>query len=362
MDKIVLETKKIHFTHETIKKEDTLQPLGISLPGSLSNARVPKKYRVLCYPRADAFDAKLVVARSIHIDKIKSLELDLRTFANDVTKVEVHLKAASAGLRLRTANAKIFDGDAKITARPSPGVFELSGMAPQTATRVSIPYELEVNMSELFIKLDIVYHTEQGQHEFRANCAINIELPLDVNVHDQFMERMLLSTFKVTTSNHVPLDVLNIQLKGTAAFDVDPAKLYGSRNPVRPGQPPAFVYRIYRKEGASLANPADLNLSLSINYRCLDEHVYEKLEETFSKAVQESKFAHLNRLLFPRLWENLKVNLTADDWHRASFNNKLNCGSFEDAGWASTIESLSSSTREELRDWLLEWHNVSHHT
>ncbi|GME44762.1 tmem1 family protein [Neofusicoccum parvum] len=313
VDKIVLEAKKIHFTHETMKKEETLQPLGITIPGvSASSSRsVPKRYRVLSYPRADAFDAKLTVARAIHIDKIKSLELDCHTFANN------------------------------------------------TATKISIPYELEVNLSELHIKLDIVYHTEQGEHEFRANCTINIELPLDVNVHDQFMERMLLSTFKVTTSNHVPLDVLNIQLKGTPAFDVDPAKLYGSRNPVRPGQPPAFVYRISRKEGSSLANLADSNLSLSINYRCLDDHVYEELEKTFSKALQESKFANLSRLLFPRLWENLKVTLTSEDWHRASFNDELRCGPFEDAGWMGTIESLPSSIREELQDWLSEWHKAS---
>ncbi|KAL1634004.1 hypothetical protein SLS56_002595 [Neofusicoccum ribis] len=361
VDKIVLEAKKIHFTHETTKKEETLQPLGITILGaSASSSRsVPKRYRVLSYPRANAFDAKLTVARAIHIDKIKSLELDCHTFANNITKAEVHLRAASAGLRLRTGNARIFDGDAKITDRPSPGVFALSEMAPQTATKISIPYELEVNLSELHIKLDIVYHTEQGEHEFRANCTINIELPLDVNVHDQFMERMLLSTFKVTTSNHVPLDVLNIQLKGTPAFDVDPAKLYGSRNPVRPGQPPAFVYRISRKEGSSLANLADSNLSLSINYRCLDDHVYEELEKTFSKALQESKFANLSRLLFPRLWENLKVTLTSEDWHRASFNDELRCGPFEDAGWMGTIESLPSSIREELQDWLSEWHKAS---
>lgn len=357
VDKVVLEAKKIHFTYETVKKEETLQPLGISIPGaSLSSSRVPKKFRVLVYPRAEAFDAKLTVARAIHIDKIKSLELDCRTFGNNITKAEVHLKAASAGLRLRTANAKVFDGDGKITDRPGPGVFGLSDMAAQTATRISIPYELEVNLSELHIKLEVIYHTEQGECEFRDNCTINIELPLDVNVHDQFMERMLLSTFKVTTSNHVPLDVLNIQLKGTPAFDVDPAKLYGSRNPVRPGQPPAFVYRILRKEGTSLANAADSNLSLTINYRCLDDHVYEKLEERFSRSVQESKFAYLSRLLFPRLWENLKVNLTADDWHRASFDDELRCGSFEDAGWSATIGSLPTSIREELQDWLEEWH------
>ncbi|EOD42867.1 putative tmem1 family protein [Neofusicoccum parvum UCRNP2] len=171
VDKIVLEAKKIHFTHETTKKEETLQPLGITIPGvSASSSRsVPKRYRVLSYPRADAFDAKLTVARAIHIDKIKSLELDCHTFANN------------------------------------------------TATKISIPYELEVNLSELHIKLDIVYHTEQGEHEFRANCTINIELPLDVNVHDQFMERMLLSTFKVTTSNHVPLD-------NNPTIDVTPPK------------------------------------------------------------------------------------------------------------------------------------------
>ncbi|EKG21033.1 hypothetical protein MPH_01662 [Macrophomina phaseolina MS6] len=360
VDKVVLEAKKIHFTHEMMKKEETLQPLGITMPGSSAlNSRVPKRYRVLSFPRAEAFDAKLTVARSIHIDKIKSLELDCLTFANNVTKAEVHMKAASAGLRLRTGNAKVFDGDAKITNRPTPGVFELSEMASQTATRISIPYELEVNLSELHIKLEIIYHTDHGQHEFRANCTINIELPLDVNVHDQFMERMLLSTFKVTTSNHVPLDVLNIQLRGTAAFDVDPAKLYGSRNPVRPGQPPAFVYRIFRKEGTSLSNPADSNLSLSINYRCLDDHVYEELEKRFSKAVQDSPFAYLSRLLFPRLWENLKVTLTADDWHKASFHDELRCGTFDEAGWMSTIESLPANARENLREWLLEWHKAN---
>ncbi|KAK7514898.1 TMEM1 family protein-like protein [Phyllosticta citriasiana] len=358
IDKVVLEVKKIHFIHETIKKEHTLEPLGISMPGSsASHSKIPRKFRTLSYPRAEALDAKLSVSRSVHIDKMKSIELTVRPCANNPTRLEAHLKAASAGLRLRTGNAQVIEGEATIADRPSPGVLVLSEMEAHSIIKIRVPYELEVTLSELHIKLDILYSTEHGTHEFRSNCTINIELPLDVNVHDQFMEQMLLSTFKVTTSSHVPLDVLDIQLQGTAAFDVDPARLYGDRNPVRPGQPPAFVYRIFRKEGANLTNPEDSNLSLTIDYRCLDDYVYEKLEANFCAALSESSFVTLRRLLLPRFWEHLKATLTADDWNHASFRNQLRCGDFASHPvWPQTLELLPPAMRPDLTTFLSTWH------
>ncbi|KAK7539875.1 uncharacterized protein J3D65DRAFT_301218 [Phyllosticta citribraziliensis] len=358
IDRVVLEVKRIHFTHETIKKEHTLEPLGITMPGSSSSiSKIPRKFRTLSYPRSEALDAKLSVSRSVHIDKLKSIELTVRPFANRPTRLEVHLKAASAGLRLRTGNAQVIEGEATIADRPSPGVLVLSEMEAQCTVKIRIPYELEVTLSELHIKLDILYSTEHGTHEFRSNCTINIELPLDVNVHDQFMEQMLLSTFKVTTSSHVPLDVLDIQLQGTATFDVDPARLYGDRNPVRPGQPPAFVYRIFRKEGANLTNPEDSNLSLTIDYRCLDDHIYDKLEANFCTALADSPFSTLRRLLLPRFWEHIKATLTADDWYHASFRNQLRCGEFAShLVWPQTLELLPPAMRPELSTYLSNWH------
>ncbi|KAK8226906.1 TMEM1 family protein-like protein [Phyllosticta capitalensis] len=361
IDKIVLEVNRIHFTHETTTKEHTLEPLGITIPGSSApSSKIPRKFRTLSYPRAEALDAKLSVSRSVHIDKLKSIELVVQPFANTPTRLEAHLKAASAGLRLRTGNAQVIEGTATIADRPSPGVLVFSEMEPQSTVKIRIPYELEVTLSELHIKLDIVYTTEHGKHEFRSNCTINIELPLDVNVHDQFMEQMLLSTFKVTTSSHIPLDVLDIQLQGTAAFDVDPARLYGDRNPVRPGQPPAFVYRIFRKEGANLTNPEDSNLSLTIDYRCLDDHVFDKLEANFCAALSDSAFVSLRRLLLPRFWEHLKATLTADDWQYASFRNQLRCGEYASQPiWPQTLELLPPALRSDLANFLSTWHEAN---
>ena len=102
-------------------------------------------------------------------------------------------------------------------------------------------------------------------------------------------------------------------------------------------------------------------MSLVVDYRCLDEHVYEKLETNFSEALSKSSFAKMIRLLLPRLWDHLKQNMIPEDWHVASFANELRIPSYEDAGWLDTVESLPSSIRGELREWLGQWHKVRVH-
>lgn len=71
---------------------------------------------------------------------------------NDIVKAELRIRAASAGLRLQTANARVCEGQLKIASRPRPGILELEGVMAGTVARLKIPFALEKDLPELSVR------------------------------------------------------------------------------------------------------------------------------------------------------------------------------------------------------------------
>lgn len=363
VDKIVLEAKRIVFSHEPFTKTEATTPLGIATSVSATSLKAAKKSRILCFPRMEAFRTRLYLSHFIHIDQPRSIEIECSSGWNDIERAEIRLRSASAGLRLRTANTKVTAGDISIEDTPNPGVIKIAHMGSDTTATFQLPYELETILPELSIKIEVEYWTSKGQFQYFSSFTIPIDLPLDVNVHDHFKNQSLYSKFNIKTANHIPLEVLDVGLEGSDEYEVHTPKRAVDSTLVFPKQPVSVTYKITKKTIESTKrrqskNPQPGNLSLSVVYRCLNEDVFDRVRELFTNGVENSEVQQLARLLIATFTDRLQHRVLPHQYERIALLDKVDLGPFGDMGWNECIESLPQAVRENTRKWLQTWHEV----
>ncbi|CAN9357083.1 unnamed protein product [Alternaria sp. RS040] len=362
VDRVVLEAKRIVFVHEPFQKAEANTPLGIITSVSAHSLKAAKKARILCFPRSEAFQARIYLSHFIHIDKPRHIEVECSTGWNEVTRAEVRLKSASAGLRLRTANANVAAGDVTIDeSKPTPGVIAVGGMPANSTATLKVPYDMETILQDLTVKIDVDYFTDEGQFQYTSTFVIPVELPLDVNVHDHFKSKSLFSKFNIKTANHVPLELLDVALDGSEEFDV-----YAPRRPkesvhVFPKQPVAVTYKVTKKAtDAAKKRQSRISttgsLSLTVEYRCLNEDVLDRVRKMFTDAVEESPVHRLARLLTDTFASRLEQDILPHQYEKIALLQRLDLGAFEDVGWADCLESLPLIIRDDTQTWLQKWH------
>ncbi|KAL5375550.1 hypothetical protein DPSP01_011131 [Paraphaeosphaeria sporulosa] len=361
VDKIILQTKRIAFVHEPFTKAEATTPLGIITSVSATSLKSAKKNRVLCFPRTEAFEAWLFLSHFIHIDKPRHIEVTCSSGWNEIQRTEIRLKSASAGLRLRTANATTTSGDAQIVEKPSPGVLRTGGLAANSTVTFQIPYETETMLPDLTIKMEIDYYTENGQFQYHSSFTIPVELPLDVNVHDHFKNASLFSKFNIKTASQVPLEITDVSLEGSDEYDVVAPKKTEGPFQVFSKQPVAVTYKVTKKgvEASGRRKSQVTNngsLALSVEYRCLDEEVIDRTRAFFGSAVENGPVRRLARLLINTFTERLRHRVLPPQFERVALLQQVDMGSFEDMGWEECIESLPQTVREDTRSWLQKWH------
>lgn len=362
VDKIVLVAKRIMFVHEPFAKTEATTPLGITSV-SAQSLKAAKKARILCFPRAESFNARVYLSHFIHIDKPRHIEVELFSGWNVIKSAEVRLKAASAGLRLRTSNAITSLGDISIENKSNPGVLILGAMAEHANATLQIPYDMETILQDLTIKIEIDYSTEHGKFQYMSSFTIPIELPLDVNVHDHFKNKSLFSKFNIKTANNVPLELFDVTLEGSEEFEVEAPRRSNELLHVFPKQPVAVTYKITKRMVSAAGKRQSRistggSLSLSVEYRCLDEDVLGRLRKLFVDAVAASPVHRLTRLLTDSFADQVAHTILPRQFERIALLNKVDVGAFEETGWSDCLEGLPLVVRDDTRSWLQKWHEV----
>ncbi|KAF2836928.1 TMEM1 family protein-like protein [Patellaria atrata CBS 101060] len=354
IDKIVLYAKKISFVHEPFQKSEVTTPLGLPGSASATSVKVAKSSRVLCFPRNGSFNVSVSHSRDIHIDKHKSLEIELESGSVDVSKIEFHIRAASAGLRLRTSDATT-DDKLAVKDQSRTGIIELSQLLARSTAKLRLPYELEAPLHDVSVRLEIFYHTSQGKFIFSSFTTVEIELPLDVNVHDMFTASHITSRFNIRTANDTPLCIENIELQGSDEFDVQTAPPKNTRTIVFPKRPMLYPCDIVRKNISKSSN-SNATLCLQIEYQRLNEIILHDLLDSFSRDLNGSPFEHLSRLLCPNLIEKSRQIFSLAQYERVLSSQNLEVATYTQLGWADVIEGLHPSVRSDLQQWLHKWH------
>lgn len=218
VDKIILIANKLHFVHELITKSTPNTALGL---GSTPVAAVPtvKKTKLLFYPAPRSLVVKLEVPKQIHLEHMKAIELVLDPGKNNVTKAELRLRSATAGLRLMTASVKFLEGSDSASMGDKSGVFALKDLTPEKKVRFRLPYTSENELTELALKVEVDYDTDNGHFFYADGLSVPVVLPLAVNVQDVFKPNALFSRFQVSTAiPDVPLRISKASLEGSRTF------------------------------------------------------------------------------------------------------------------------------------------------
>ncbi|KAH3915205.1 hypothetical protein HBI56_014220 [Parastagonospora nodorum] len=361
VDKIMLEAKRIVFVHEPFTKAEASTPLGIITSVSAHSLKAAKKARILCFPRVESFNARIYLSHSIHIDKTRHIEIECTSGWNEITHAEVRLKSASAGLRLRSANASVASGNVSIADKTKPGVVTIGPLSADSSATLKIPYDMETILQDLNIKIEVDYFTEHGQSKYFSSCTIPVDLPLDVNVHDHFKQDTLLSKFNIKTANHIPLQLFGVNLESSGEFQVQAAQRSRAPSYVFAKQPVAITYKIEKKatevtERRKSKSTATGSLALSVEYRCLNEDVQDRLGEKFKSDVAQGPAHRLGRLLTDTFVHRLEHKILPHQYERIALLEKVDMGAFEDMDWSECVDSLPEVIRPDTQAWLQKWH------
>ena len=358
IDKLVVESKKLHFSHEFQPKPQTT-PLGITNANMSGRRPSMSGPSLLVYPHGDSLEARAALSNDIHIEKLRSIVLTIATGRNSTESLDLRLKSASAGLRLHTADAEIIESNHSQLDTSQAGLLKLGAVDAGTNVKVRVPYSTERSLDELTVKLDASYKTSQGMFSYLRTSVIVAALPLDVDVNDIFKSQALFSRFSIRTTNSIPLKVTNVEVRESQAYGVRalPCPLPMT---VFDKQPASLTYKITRRdaEGSKL-NKKEAALALTVEYVRSDEAIFEKLGDVLEKAVANSPFTALRRLLVPTLLNRAKSYAPSQQLEQAVLLNEFQVPSYEATGWGKIVASLTADKRQGLDEWLQEWHSVN---
>ncbi|RPB04129.1 hypothetical protein L873DRAFT_1759340 [Choiromyces venosus 120613-1] len=354
VDKIILIANKLHFVHELIAKSAPNTTLGL---GSTPVTAVPavKKMKLSFYPAPRSLVVTLKVPKRIHLEHIKAIELVLDPGRNNVTKGELRLRSATAGLRLMIASVKFLEGSGVASAGDKSGVFTLKDLTPEKKVRLRLPYTSENELTELAVKVEVDYDTDNGNFFYADGLSVPVVLPVAVNVQDVFKPNALFSRFQVSTAiPDLPLRILKASLEGSRTFGACSGIGTEGSMVVFNKQPASFVYKITRKTGDDVPKDKEPQpLALTIEYRSLDEEVQGSVVAAFSSQLEEAGLSLYSRWLVPILIARLR-HRTAHDLEGAGLLNEVRLGRYDSYNWGEALESINpaNGAREKVETWL----------
>ena len=258
-------------------------PLSSTLVGATQQpARTPhviQNARVVLYHRTSALDVVVSGPRHLQLDKRKFLDLELHTGWNELSNVEIRVRAATGGLRLLTHEAELFTSrDANPTKPATPGIFAFSDLAKNVTRLVRLPFTVEQDVVDVTVRVEVSYTTVSGTtYTLHKTASVPIALALEVNVQDIFKHDALFSRFAVAPAQvggeESPLRVVSAELKGSDIFEAE-AGVLPEKVVVFGRQPASLLWRIKRKKGVRKAGPGTTGtLYLRLGYTVLMEEL-----------------------------------------------------------------------------------------
>ena len=151
VDRILLECHKLIFVHETLSKVNASTPTGLSGSFSAAALTAAKRSRIVYYPPPTALRAKTRLPKLLHLDVVRSIEIEIAAGWNSVSRGELRLRCASAGLRLRTADTELVEGNAIVEDKSKPGIISFSSLVAGSSAVFRLPYVLEADLSDLAV-------------------------------------------------------------------------------------------------------------------------------------------------------------------------------------------------------------------
>ena len=318
---------------------------------------------LLLWPQSKSLEARLSHTENIHLERLKSIVLKIRSGCNEILQGRLSLRAASAGLRLYTAQAEVRNGKVAVTDKSQPGSISFGQFQPNVTAHVIVPYSLESDLKEITVRVEVTYITERGEFVYACGSKISTALPITINVRDVFKKSTVFSVFTVGTAESIPVKILKCTVEGNEDFSATSQILDSGEQDVFNRQPLSLVSKIRRtlRERSDLATSETIQrkLFLHVEYRCLDQEILAVAETVYSNALAATPLQKLSRLLLPALITALRSRFSIQQLEVAGLLQEMDVGSFDDYGWGSSVlAGLPPDLGEELTRWLRKWHDV----
>ena len=324
--------------------------------------------RLLLYRHPDTFDVKLFPSRYLHLDRSRFLEIELSSGWNDVSSGELHVRAATAGLRLQTSDVKVVDNELQVSKRSEAGIMRFGALQPESKVKILVPFNLENDVNDISLKLEISYTTDKGTFFFANNPSISIILPLGVNVQDVFKHKALFSKFTISSATSNPLRLLKSKLEQSDTFEARNGGELPNPVVIFPRQPASLLYKITRcttqkvQSSTSGTRKKDRSsLSLIIHYVCLEEEIENAVTSELSEALAETPLHKYKRLIIPTLILQLHTRLSPYILERAALTGELSTSILSGINWREFFSGLGRRGGQEediaslISRWIQTW-------
>ncbi|TKX26141.1 putative trafficking protein particle complex subunit 10 [Elsinoe australis] len=355
VQQIMVEMGKLLFVH-TYEPKQKQTPFGFAERAITKSNMELTGPVVMVYPRAEALAMRIKVCPDIHIDKQRSLYVEIDAGSLDSDEIILRLKPGTAGLRLHPQDATVVQpGNATLSIGSSNAIsFTIPANSSLT---IKVPYTLEIPRTDLSVKAEAVC-TRSGQtYSFFVEDEISTDLLLDVDVNDIFKPVDLFSRFSIRTTDSEPLILHSVDIKSTKAYMV--AALPCSPDmPVFEKQPVSLACRIRKNQTGTSKTSAnnDSALELVVAYSSLAAVVTDQIAQLLDASLKESELAPFRRLIlyiFKRLFtEHLEPKSLEDTILLQEFL----LPSYTTFGWDTYLPALPSSTRNILNTNLQSFH------
>lgn len=301
----------------------------------------------------------------MHLDRNRSLEITLSPGWNNVTSGELHVRAATAGLRVQTSEAKVVDGSMAILKQSEPGIVCFGAME-DSSSKLIIPFNLEHELSDLSLKMEIHYTTEKGTFFFATTPSVSIMLPLGVNVQDVFKHKALFSKFTISSSTSSPIRLLSSRLEGSEAFRAEGGAPIYQPFIIFPRQPATMLYKITKSKSQTKLQSgprkaSKSSLSLVLNYTCIEEEIEKAVSDDLGQFLEESSLRSYSRLILPIVVSELRALLSPYDFERIALLNEISTSILAHIHWRNHFAGLgqdlesNKDTALELETYLQNW-------
>ncbi|PBP25841.1 TMEM1 family protein [Diplocarpon rosae] len=318
---------------------------GASAP-SAAFFKCPK---LLVYHRSEAFDVKLYASRHMHLDRNRSLEIELSSGWNKVNSGELHVRAATAGLRVQTSEAKVTSGSLILSKNSEAGVVCFDKMELGSTAKIIMPFNLEHDVNDISLKLEISYTTDNGKFYFATTPSVSIMLPLGVNVQDVFKHKVLLSKFTISSATSSPLRLLSSNLEGSNVFEAHSGPTFSRPLVVFPRQPASMLYKI-TKSPVSLRptsrNGPKSSLSLVLNYICLREEIEDAVTSDIARLLENGPLQQYKRLIIPTVLAEVQTHLSPYDLERTAMLSEFSTSILASVRWRENFTGLGRSVEQ----------------
>ncbi|KAK0119195.1 hypothetical protein ONS96_012259 [Cadophora gregata f. sp. sojae] len=321
---------------------------GLSSPKESTYFKCPK---LLVYHRPEAFDVQLYSSRYMHLDRNRSLEIVLSSGWNTLEYGELHVRAATAGLRVQTSEATILSDSLELSKKAEAGVVRFGAMGSQSSARIVMPFSLEHEVNDISLKLEISYTTDKGTFFFATTASVSIMLPLGVNVQDVFKHRALFSKFTISSSTASPLRLLGSKLESSEVFDTHSGLTISSPLVVFPRQPASILYKITKSAPIETARPTSrrgrkTTLSLVLNYICLEEEIEDALTMNLKHILTNGPWHQYVRLIVPIVLRELRIRVSAYDLERTAVLSEFSTSIISSVRWRDQFAGLGRSIEQ----------------